>query len=258
VCLELQREKVTSIYGGGGKDQTKHDTVVALVTRSFPKVWKFHRRKTVHSTITSYWLCSYVEGNSQWTGNTDSPLDGSYSLEWLRSCRRLTGWTGETQTVTPASGTWQLPIVINQKTPAPNWLSGWKVNRDFSRRYCKCQRDQSLYSNSDKIDVIDKLLISASEYKDIPFWSRRRIRFPTVTPARPLKTRAYKTNCDKKRSGCHTFYWRILLRVYFLFHDTASHIMTVLLPHYVPKAHNVKNPCSKRPWQVLFSTRKCV
>jgi len=34
--------------------------------------------------------------------------------------------------------------------------------------------------------------------------------------------------------------------------------MTVLLPHYKPKAHNVKNPRSKMPWQVLFSTTKGV
>jgi hypothetical protein len=72
-------------------------------------------------------------------------------------------------------------------------------------------RDQSLYSYSANIDVIDKSLISASENKDIPFGSRRRIRFPKVTPARPLKTQAYTTNCDEKRSGCYTFHWRILL-----------------------------------------------
>jgi len=37
-------------------------------------------------------------------------------------------------------------------------------------------KDQSLYSNSDKIDVIDKSLVSASEYKEIPSASRRRIK----------------------------------------------------------------------------------
>ena len=34
--------------------------------------------------------------------------------------------------------------------------------------------------------------------------------------------------------------------------------MTVLLTHCMPKVHNVKNPCSKGLWQVLFSTRKGV
>jgi len=34
--------------------------------------------------------------------------------------------------------------------------------------------------------------------------------------------------------------------------------MTVLLTHSMPKEHNIKNPCSKGLWQVLFFTRKGV
>jgi hypothetical protein len=84
-------------------------------------------------------------------------------------------------------------------------------------------RDQSLYSDSDKIDVIDKSLISASEYEDIPFGSLRQIKFPKVTPACSLKAQAYTT---VTKSGV-----AVILSTgeycYFRFHESFTHHYSV-------------------------------
>jgi len=51
-CLKLQCDKLNCTYWGGQQNKAKHDAVVVQVTRSSPKILKFHWPNAVHCTMT--------------------------------------------------------------------------------------------------------------------------------------------------------------------------------------------------------------
>jgi hypothetical protein len=89
ICLERQGDKVNCTYRGREKDWTKHDAVAALVTRSWPTVWK-------NSTGQQPCTALYLNDSRCDRPSSESCRDigcSCWDSDWSSSFLQLLAWT---------------------------------------------------------------------------------------------------------------------------------------------------------------------